>query len=228
LQTVSLVGALPFTFVLLGEVIATYKTFKIHIGELDPSKLVYWKYDIIESFYRDTMQWIWAFLLPPFVQMQTRNKIISKCEMLEDTDPRKTAGFTRSSFQFVWTVGYFSLFFLVILFGFLELAEDGFKFLALAMWLFWIVLCVGNRQLIKAHYGIDSSNICFDILSWTFCWCYAGVQENLQAREGELVQIKDLVVKEKMNGATSTPNSVVELQQSHDNVVSDSGGGYTE
>merc|ERR1719273_2807881 len=58
LQTVSLVGALPFTFVLLGEVIATYKTFKIHIGELDPSKLVYWKYDIIESFYRDTIQWI--------------------------------------------------------------------------------------------------------------------------------------------------------------------------
>merc|ERR1719273_2781275 len=58
LQTVSLIGAIPFTFVLLGEVLATYKTLKIHIGELDPSKLVYWRYDIIEAFYRDTMQWI--------------------------------------------------------------------------------------------------------------------------------------------------------------------------
>merc|ERR1719189_194101 len=53
LQTVSLIGAIPFTFVLLGEVLATHKTFLIHLGELDPSKLVYWKYDIIQAFYED-------------------------------------------------------------------------------------------------------------------------------------------------------------------------------
>jgi len=215
------------TFVLLGEVLATYKTFKIHIGELDVNSLVYWKYDIIEAFYQDKCQFLWATFLPPFVQMQTRNKIIEKCEELEDSDVRKTPGFTRTPFQVMWTVGYFSLFLLVILFGFLEFAEDGFKHLALAMWLFWIVLSVGNRQLIKSHYGIDSSNICFDILSWTFCWCYAGVQENLQAREGELV---DLVVKGN-GGQKPAGNSVVELHAQPRAVVSvqsDSGGDYTQ
>merc|ERR1719495_1983428 len=49
LQTVTLVGAIPFTFVLLGETLATYKTFRIHLGELDPSKLVYWRVDIIAA-----------------------------------------------------------------------------------------------------------------------------------------------------------------------------------
>jgi len=148
------------------------------------------------------------------------------CEELDDSDPRKTPGFTQTPFQLVWMVAYWSLFLLVILFQFLELAENGFTYLSSAMWLFWIVMCVGNRQLIKSHYGIDSSNICFDILSWTCCWCYAGVQENLQARDGKLV---DLVV----GGKSATVNSAVEMQQQQPvaqdiGLQSDSGGAYTE
>jgi len=199
---------------------------KIHIGELDPSKLVYWRYDIIEAFYVDKCQFLWACFCPPLVQMQTRNKIISRCEELPDSDPRKTPGFTQTPFQLVWIVGYWSLFLLVILFCFLDLAEEGFIHLAGAMWLFWVVLCVGNRQLIKSHYGIDSSNICFDILSWGCCWCYAGVQENLQARDGKLV---DLVV----GGKKATVNAAVEMQRQQPaaqdiGLQSDSGGAYTE
>ena len=211
LQTVSLVGAIPFTFVLLGEVLATYKTLRIHLGELDVTKLVYWKYDIIEAFYQDKLTWLVCFVCPAYVQWQTRKTMVQRNELLKETDQYKL-GFATGPFQLVWTVGYFTLYFLVILCGFLELAEPGFKFLALVMHLFWVVLCVGNRQLIKAYYGIDSSNLLFDFLSWTFCWCYAGVQENLQSRDGELVDLKVMATpKKKVAG-----DSEVELMNGGD------------
>merc|ERR1712242_315621 len=104
--------------------------------------------------------------------------------------------------------GYFALYLMVIIFGFLEFAESGFKYLALAMHMFWVALAVGNRSLMKSYYGIDSSNIMFDLLSWTFCWCYAGTQEVLQAREGEVV--RDLKVADT---AAPVMDQKVELAQ---------------
>jgi Cys-rich protein (TIGR01571 family) len=213
LQTVSLIGAIPFTFVLLGEVLATYKTFQIHLGELDVTKLVYWKYDIIEAFYQDMTTFCIATVCPPWVQYQARMKMVEHNERRKETsdyDPSYAAG----AFQWVWVVGYFALYLMVIIFGLLEFAESGFKYLALAMHMFWVALAVGNRSLMKSYYGIDSSNIMFDLLSWSFCWCYAGTQEVLQAREGEVV--RDLKVADTATPAKPVVDQKIELASAGD------------
>merc|ERR1711993_114641 len=141
------------------------------------------------GFYEDKGLFLKATFFPPWVQYQTRMKMVEHNERRKET-PEFNQSFAAGTFQWVWVIGYFTLYLLVIIFGFLEFAESGFKFLCLAMHMFWVALAVGNRSLIKAYYGIDSSNILFDLLSWTFCWCYAGAQENLQAREGEVVELK--------------------------------------
>jgi len=196
LQTASLVAALPFTFVLIGEVMATYKTLRIHLGELDPSKLVYWRYDIIESAKMDAKTWVISALCPPYVLMNTRYRIVEINERQKETtlySEAYAAGFAQN----VFVAAYWTLYILVIVLCFVDFAEDGFLQLGLTLYLFWIALCVGNRQMIKQFYGIDSSNIVFDLLSWTFCWCWAGVQEDLQSREGEVV----LKVKEEIGNS---------------------------
>merc|ERR1719436_2301664 len=142
--------------------------------------------------------------------------------MVEHNEKRReTAEYSTSYasgwFQWVWVVGYFALYLFVVLFGFLEFAEEGFKFLCLAMHMFWVVLAVGNRAMIKAYYGIDSSNIMFDLLSWTFCWCYAAAQENLQAREGEVVDLKVQDTPEK--------KPAVELAAAGDEAAGDEAAG---
>eukprot|EP00486_Rosalina_sp_Unknown_P006542 CAMPEP_0201576874 /NCGR_PEP_ID=MMETSP0190_2-20130828/22930_1 /ASSEMBLY_ACC=CAM_ASM_000263 /TAXON_ID=37353 /ORGANISM="Rosalina sp." /LENGTH=681 /DNA_ID=CAMNT_0048008247 /DNA_START=14 /DNA_END=2056 /DNA_ORIENTATION=+ len=76
LQTASLVAALPFCVVLLFEVLATYKTLRIHLGELKPEELVYWRYDIFECGNYYTSICI-ALICPPYYQMKTRLKLIT-------------------------------------------------------------------------------------------------------------------------------------------------------
>jgi len=205
LQTASLVAALPFTFVLIGEVMATYKTLRIHLGELDPDKLVYWKYDIIESFHVDLTTWVISALCPPYVLMTTRTRIVDINERQRGTtlySDAYAAGFTQSMF----VAAYWTLYVLVIVLCLVDFAEDGFLQLGLTLYLFWIALCVGNRQMIKQFYGIDSSNIVFDILSWTFCWCWAGVQEDLQSRDGEvMLKVKEEIGNSDENAPLTPP-----------------------
>jgi len=185
LQTASLIAALPFTCVLIGEVMATYKTLRVHLGELVPEELVYWKYDIIESLYVDPVTWCISAVCPPYVLTKTRMRIVELNERQIHTSRYSeaySAGFTQS----VVISAYWALYVVVLVLCFVDFAVDGCVQLALTLYLFWLALCVGNRQMIKTFYGIDSSNVLFDLLSWTFCWCWAGVQEDLQSRDGEV------------------------------------------
>merc|ERR1712013_187190 len=196
LQTASLIAALPFTFVLIGEVMATYKTLRIHLGELIPENLVYWKFDILESAQIDPVTALFSTLCPPYVLMRTRMQIVERNERQRGTE-LYSESFAMGFTQNVFVAAFWTLYVLVIALCLVDFVEDGFLQLALTLYLFWIALCVGNRQMIKEFYGIDSSNIVFDLLSWTFCWCCAGVQEDLQSREGEVV----LKVKEEMKSS---------------------------
>merc|ERR1712087_801695 len=158
-----------------GEVMATYKTFRVHLGELVPSELVYWKYDIIESLWVDRRTWCMAAVCPPWVLMNTRQRIVNLNERQRGTalySESYAAGFTQQMF----VAAHWTLYVVIIVLCLLDFAEDGCLQLALTLYLFWLALCVGNRQMIKQFYGIDSSNLVFDLLSWTFCWCWAGVQ----------------------------------------------------
>ena len=205
LQTASLVAALPFCVVLLFECMSTYKTLLIHTGELKPDQQIYWKNDLFECVTQFPLI-LFALLCPPYFQMRTRLKIIkhnainshsikyegkdndnndNNDDYDEDDDEMNeflnVNDYQDTGFKYIWIIGYWLLWFLCILFLFLEYVETGFFELGLTFYLFYIVLCIGNRNLIKKYYKIDSSHVIFDICSWMFCCCMAVLQEDLQS-----------------------------------------------
>eukprot|EP00486_Rosalina_sp_Unknown_P013800 CAMPEP_0201597046 /NCGR_PEP_ID=MMETSP0190_2-20130828/193622_1 /ASSEMBLY_ACC=CAM_ASM_000263 /TAXON_ID=37353 /ORGANISM="Rosalina sp." /LENGTH=409 /DNA_ID=CAMNT_0048057781 /DNA_START=665 /DNA_END=1894 /DNA_ORIENTATION=+ len=187
LQTASLVAALPFVIVLLFEVLATYKMLQIHLGELNPEELVYWRFDLFEC---GLPHWktdlLTALVFPPYYQMRARQKMIQRNEAQLDRedvagDIKYVPGYADNAFKYIWFTGYWVTWFLTILFCALEFAQTGFIYLGLTTYVFWIFLSVGNRNMIKSYYEIDSSNVLFDLLSWMCCCCCAAIQEDLQS-----------------------------------------------
>eukprot|EP01084_Bolivina_argentea_P313610 543104_1 len=208
LQTASLVAALPFCVVLLFEVMATYKTLMIHMGEIVPSEMVYWRYDLFEC----GQKWpniLLGAICPPYLQTKTRLNI---CENNYESE-RNDRHFESNAFKYFWIIGYWLLWFLVILFLLLDYAISGMFELALSFYLLYLICCVVNRGNIKLYYEIDSSNVLFDVLSWVFCWCCAAVQEEFQSKEN----LELSSVQLKVNQSVEMQNKSMKSKEEEEN-----------
>lgn len=170
LQTASLVAGLPICVLLLFELMSTYKSLRIHMGELNPNDLIYWKYDLF-SVYKLFPDIIFSFFCPPYYQTKSAMQLFEKQPKTTDEGRFKL---------YLHIFLYWAFWGATIILLFCDFAEDGLYEYALTIYCLWIFISIRNRRAIKTYYGIDSSNMLFDFLSWIFCWYFAALQEKLQ------------------------------------------------
>merc|ERR1712154_668606 len=117
--------------------------------------------------------------------------------------------------KWVWIAGYWAFWFMALVFAFLAIAFEGWLAMSCTFFLFYLLLSVGNRGLIKQYYQINSSHFIFDMCSWTFCCACATIQEAKQSEQG--IDLKVGVQMNKMekavsNSLHSAPSAPVDLE----------------
>ena len=193
LQTGSLVAALPFCVVLLFETYATIKIFKIHYGEIDMNILNYWRYDLFECSIKFTKYIIFGIICPPYFQTKTRLKLIKHNKLHDEDDINDILydkNYNDDFFKYFWIICYWFTWLLCIIFLICAIFINGMLELGLTFYLFYIMVCVINRNMIRNFYNINSSNTCYSLMSWVFCFCCAVIQEDLQSNQNTSIELK--------------------------------------
>merc|ERR1712154_535283 len=127
------------------------------------------------------------------------------------------AQYQDSAFKWVWICGYWAFWFMALVFAFLAIAFEGWLAMSCTFFLFYLLLSVGNRGLIKQYYQINSSHFIFDMCAWTFCCACATVQEAKQSEQGIDLKVAQKVQMNKMekavsNSLHSAPSAPVDLE----------------